>query len=140
LSVRLLIRVTFPLLLVVPRLRRRPERVALVGGGIAAGAVVLAVVLAGSLITEDRSLAAAMSALSASERAVQVKWFGALGTGEGDWRSLDRIVVPELERVGCRNSVGGEVRRGGAAIASAAPSAGGCLCSFRRCTSSCAGC
>ena len=69
----------------------------LVVAGIAAGAAVLACVLAGAQVMQDRSLARAVAALSPADRSVQAVWFG---TNEASWRSLDRIARPPLERLG----------------------------------------
>ena len=87
-------RLAFPLGLVGARLRAGGGRVALVGVGIVAGAAVLAAVLAGRLVLEDRSLAQAEASLSAGDRTVQVTWFGGYG---GNWKALDRFVTPRIE-------------------------------------------
>jgi len=92
-------RLLYPLSLAGARLASRRERVLLVGLGVAAGAAVLAAVLAGSLVMRDRSLALATADLPLGDRTVQAAWFGATGTGEGDWASLDRTVRPALHRL-----------------------------------------
>ena len=57
----------------------------------------LACVLAGAQVMQDRSLARAVAALSPADRSVQAVWFG---TNEASWRSLDRIARPPLEGLG----------------------------------------
>jgi hypothetical protein len=89
-------RALFPLRLARARLAAGGERLALIAVGIVAGAAVLAAVLAGRLVMQDRELAQATARLPADSRVVEVAWFGSLG---GTWRSLDREVAPELERL-----------------------------------------
>ena len=90
-------RIAYVLFLVRARLARRAGRVLLVVAGIAAGAAVLACVLAGTQVMQDRSLARAVAALSPADRSVQAVWFG---TNEASWPSLDRIASPALEAIG----------------------------------------
>ncbi len=90
-------RISYVLFLVRARLARRVGRVLLVVAGIAAGAAVLATVLAGAQVMQDRSLARAVAALPPADRAVQAVWFG---TNESSWRSLDRVARPALEALG----------------------------------------
>ena len=90
-------RIAYVLFLVRARLARRTGRVVLVVAGIAAGAAVLACVLAGAQVMQDRSLARAVAALPPADRAVQAVWFG---TNEASWRSLDRVARPALEALG----------------------------------------
>jgi hypothetical protein len=89
-------RVGFPLRLVGARLRAGGERLALVAVGVIAGAAVLAAVLAGRLVMQDRALAQATSQLAPGDRVVQVTWGGAIS---GTWGSLDRFVAPRLGTV-----------------------------------------
>ena len=91
-------RVGYPLRLAWIRLARRGERVVLVAVGIAAGAGLLASVLAGSLVARDKSLARATARLPQADRAVRLVW-GGIGSGTGnDPAKLDRFaraaVVP----------------------------------------------
>lgn len=67
---------------------------ALVGLGIVAGSAVLAAVLAGRLVLEDRSLAQAEAHLAAGDKTVQVAWFGGYG---GTYHQLDRFVTPRIQ-------------------------------------------
>ncbi len=90
-------RIAYVLFLVRARLARRAGRVLLVVAGIAAGAAVLACVLAGAQVMQDRSLARAVSLLSPADRSVQAAWFG---TNESPWGSLDRVARPALEALG----------------------------------------
>lgn len=95
----LAVRVGYPVRLARARLAHRAGRMLLVGAGIAAGACVLALVYAGSLIIRDRSLERATAALPASQRTVQVTWFGTLSTGAATWPRLDALVRPRLRRL-----------------------------------------
>src|SRR2546423_4569352 len=72
----------FPVRLAWVRLTRRGERVVLVAFGIAAGAALLAAVLAGSLVAQDRSVARATARLPAPDRTVRLVW-GGIASGPG---------------------------------------------------------
>ena len=85
-------RVAYPLGLVAARLRGGGSRLALVALGVIAGAAVLAAVLAGRLVMQDRSLAEATAQLSPGDRQVQVTWSGATN----DFVHLNRFVVPTV--------------------------------------------
>ena len=86
-------RITFPLRLVGSRLGAGGERLALVALGIVAGAAVLAAVLAGRLVMQDRALQLAVGRLQPGDRTVQVVWSGA-ATSFGE---LDPQVTPRIE-------------------------------------------
>ncbi len=88
-------RLAFPLLLVRARLAAGGERLVLVSLGVVAGAAVLAAVLAGRLVMQDRALARATAQLAPGDRTVEVAWFGGYG---GTWRALDRVVTPEIRQ------------------------------------------
>jgi hypothetical protein len=94
------VRIVYPLRLARARVAHRPARLALVAAGIAAGACVLALVDAGSLLIRDRALERAAAALTPSQRSVQVTWFGTVSTGASSWRSLDAVVRPRLGALG----------------------------------------
>jgi hypothetical protein len=79
--------------LVGARLRAGGERLALVAIGVIAGAAVLAAVLAGRLVMQDRALALATGELAPGDRVVQVTWNGAIS---GTWGSLNRFVSPRM--------------------------------------------
>ena len=89
-------RLGFPLRLVGARLRGGGERLTLVTVGVVAGAAVLAAVLAGRLVMQDRALAQATSQLAPADRVVQVTWSGAVS---GTWSSQNRFVSPALRSV-----------------------------------------
>jgi hypothetical protein len=86
-------RIAFPLRLVGARLRAGGGRLALVAVGVVAGAAVLAAVLAGRLVMQDRALALASAELPPGDRAVQVTWTGAVTRFAG----LDAVVAPKLQ-------------------------------------------
>jgi hypothetical protein len=86
-------RLVFPLRLVRARLGAGGERLILVATGVVAGAAVLAAVLAGSLVMQDRALAQATVQLPPDERLVQVTWSGATD----EFSRLDRFVAPRIK-------------------------------------------
>jgi hypothetical protein len=86
-------RITFPLRLVGSRLGAGGERLVLVALGIVAGSAVLAAVLAGRLVMEDRSLQLAVRQLQPGDRTVQVVWSGAVTS----FSQLDGKVTPKVE-------------------------------------------
>ncbi len=88
-------RFVFPLRLVGSRLSAGGERVLLVSLGVVAGAAVLAAVLGGRLVMQDRSLAQATAQLQPADREVQVTWSGAVNS----FSRLNAEVVPQLRRV-----------------------------------------
>ncbi len=88
----MLLRIVYPLRLVAARLRGGGRRLLLVALGIVAGAAVLAAVLAGRLVMQDRALAQATAQLPAGDREVQVVWSGASDSFAG----LDRVVRPKI--------------------------------------------
>jgi hypothetical protein len=92
--VTVLRRLGFPLHLVGARLRAGGGRLTLVAVGVVAGAAVLAAVLAGRLVLEDRALTQTEATLAPGDKTVEVAWFGGYG---GTWPSLNRIVVPKLQ-------------------------------------------
>ncbi|HEX5450275.1 MAG TPA: FtsX-like permease family protein [Gaiellaceae bacterium] len=86
-------RIVFPLRLALRRLRGGGERVALVSVGAIAGAAVIAAVLGGSLVMQDRALQHATSQLQPDERVTSVAWFGGYG---GTFPALDKFVAPRM--------------------------------------------
>ena len=83
-------RIAFPLRLAWLRLARRGERVLLVAFGIAAGSALLAAVLAGSLVAQDRSVERATARVRAEDRTVRLVW-GGIASGPGtDIAELDQ--------------------------------------------------
>jgi hypothetical protein len=94
-SVRLLVlvrRIVYPLGLAAARLRRGGSRLVLVALGVIAGSAVLAAVLAGRLVMQDRALADATAQLAPGDRQVQVTWSGATN----DFVRLDAFVAPTI--------------------------------------------
>ena len=88
-------RTVFPLRLVAARLSSGGERLVLVALGVVAGAAVLAAVLAGRLVMQDRALALATAQLAPGDREVQVAWSGAVD----GFAALDAKVTPVVEAV-----------------------------------------
>jgi hypothetical protein len=86
-------RIAYPLGLVAARLGGGGSRLALVALGVIAGAAVLAAVLAGRLVMQDRALAEATAQLAPGDRQVQVTWSGATN----DFVRLDKFVVPTVQ-------------------------------------------
>src|SRR5919198_4458443 len=91
----LLRRLLFPLGYAGVRLADRLERVVLAGLGIAAGALVVAGVLAGSLVTQDGSLTRTLAGVPPQDRVARVGFFGVPPQGAG-YVSLDRIARSAL--------------------------------------------
>ena len=90
-----LVRISFPLRLVRARLGAGGERLVLVALGIVAGAAVLAAVLAGRLVMQDRALALATAQLGPGDREVQIVWSGAVD----QFSQLDATVSPRVRAV-----------------------------------------
>ncbi|MGZ4388878.1 MAG: hypothetical protein ACXVZL_05810, partial [Gaiellaceae bacterium] len=86
-------RIAFPLRLVGARLAAGGERLILVAVGVVAGAAVLAAVLAGRLVMQDRALVQAMGRLQPGDRTVQVVWSGA----SDSFSQLDPTVTPKVQ-------------------------------------------
>jgi hypothetical protein len=84
------------------RLRAGPALVALAVIGMAAGTAVLAAVLAGGLIAQDRSLANAIDDLPPSSQAVRAVSFGVPGQLIEQYGTLDERVRRELATVSGR--------------------------------------
>jgi ABC-type antimicrobial peptide transport system permease subunit len=85
-------RLAFPLRLVGSRLGAGGERTLLVAVGVVAGAAVLAAVLAGRLVMQDRALAESTAQLAPADRVVQVTWSGAVDS----FARHDRFVAPRV--------------------------------------------
>ncbi|HZQ82717.1 MAG TPA: FtsX-like permease family protein [Gaiellaceae bacterium] len=86
-------RIAFPLRLARARLGAGGQRLGLVAVGIVAGTAVLAAVLAGRLVMQDRSLELALRQLSPGDRTVSVVWSGAVDAFPG----LNRTVSPRVK-------------------------------------------
>jgi hypothetical protein len=85
-------RIGYPLRLVGARLATGGNRLVLVAVGVVAGAAVLAAVLAGRLVMQDRALAQAMTRLTPADREIAVAWSG----GENAFPRLTRFVEPSM--------------------------------------------
>jgi hypothetical protein len=85
-------RIAYPLGLVAARLRGGGSRLGLVLLGVVAGAAVLAAVLAGRLVMQDRALAEATAQLATGDRQVEVSWGGATN----DFIRLNAFVAPTI--------------------------------------------
>ncbi len=94
-------RLAYPLHLAFARLRSGGGRLLLVGVGIVAGAAVLAAVLAGRLVMQDRALAQAAAELPVGDRQVQVTWSGAADR----FAALNRFVAPRIQALTGRQPV-----------------------------------
>jgi hypothetical protein len=92
-------RLAYPLRLARLRLARRLERVFIVGLGIAAGAAMLAAVLGGSLVAQDRGLARAADRIAPADRAVRALWFG-IPAQDAPRARLDAWAQPVVGRFG----------------------------------------
>ena len=90
-----IVRILFPLRLVRARLGAGGERLVLVAIGTVAGAAVLAAVLAGRLVMQDRALALATAQLAPGDREVQVVWSGAVDR----FSTLNTTVAPKMRAV-----------------------------------------
>ena len=88
-------RFTFPLRLARARLAAGGERALLVAAGVIAGSAVLAAVLGGRLVMQDRSLAQTTARLAPGDREVSVVWSGA----SDSFTRLDRFVTPRVEQL-----------------------------------------
>jgi hypothetical protein len=85
-------RLTYPLRLAALRLGSGGPRLALVAIGIVAGAAVLAAVLGGRLVMQDRALEQATARLDAGDREVAVTWGGATDA----FPQLNRFITPRM--------------------------------------------
>lgn len=85
-------RLTYPLRLAALRLGSGGPRLALVAVGIVAGAAVLAAVLGGRLVMQDRALEQATGRLDAGDREVAVTWGGASDA----FPRLNRFITPRM--------------------------------------------
>lgn len=93
-------RIAFPLWLARVRLASRVGRALLLGIGVAAGAMVLALVLGGSLIAQDRSVARALARVPPGDRALTVSYADVGVPRRGvDRRSLEPLAQSVLARL-----------------------------------------
>jgi hypothetical protein len=99
-SVRALRQLGYPLRLASVRLARRAPTAVLAGAGVAAGAAMLATVLAGTVVARDESVGRAVDEIPAAQRSVRAAWFG-IPALEEDHAALER---------GARDALRGVVR------------------------------
>jgi hypothetical protein len=93
-------RIAFPLWLARVRLASRVGRALLLGIGVAAGAAVLALVLGGSLVAQDRSVARALGRVPAADRTLTVSYADLGVPRRGvDRRALEPLVRDVLARL-----------------------------------------
>ncbi|MGH3023558.1 MAG: hypothetical protein ACRDNI_07885 [Gaiellaceae bacterium] len=92
-------RLAYPLRLAAARLSRRATTALLAAGGVAAGAAMLATVLAGTVVARDESLGRAVEEIPAAQRAIRAGWFGVTGQSTESYASLDRAAREALADV-----------------------------------------
>jgi hypothetical protein len=88
-------RFAFPLRLVGARLATGGQRLALVAAGVVAGAAVLAAVLGGRLVMQDRALEQATAQLQPGDREVAVAWSGSANS----FARLNAFVAPRVREI-----------------------------------------
>jgi hypothetical protein len=88
--VRTLRTVGYPLRLAAVRLGKRATTALLAAAGVAAGAAMLATVLAGTVVARDESVGRAVEEIPAAQRSVRAGWFGVPGQAPEDVAALDR--------------------------------------------------
>jgi len=91
-------RLGYPLRLAAARIARRAPTTLLAAAGVAAGAAMLATVLAGTVVARDESVARAVEEIPAAQRAVRAAWFGLPALDE-DHAALERSASDALAAV-----------------------------------------
>jgi hypothetical protein len=86
--VRALRTIAYPLKLASVRLARRAPTALLAAAGVAAGAAMIATVLAGTVVAKDESVGRAIEEIPAAQRALRAGWFGIPAQAEG-YSTLD---------------------------------------------------
>ena len=82
--------VGYPLRLAAVRLSKRAPTAVLAAAGVAAGAAMLATVLAGTVVARDESVSRAVEEIPAAQRSLRAGWFGIPGQSAEDLAGLDR--------------------------------------------------
>ena len=82
-------RLAYPLRLAGVRLARRAPTTLLAAAGVAAGAAMLATVLAGAVVARDQRVGQALDDIPAAQRSVRADWFGVADQSD-DHAQLDR--------------------------------------------------
>jgi hypothetical protein len=88
----------YPLRLAAARLAKRAPTALLAAAGVAAGAAMLATVLAGTVVARDQSVGRAVEEIPAAQRAVRAASFG-LPSLDENYRALDRTARQALAGV-----------------------------------------
>ena len=91
-------RLAYPLRLASVRIARRAPTALLAGAGVAAGAAMLATVLAGTVVARDESVGRAVEEIPAAQRAVRAAWFGIPALDE-DHVALERTATQAVGNV-----------------------------------------
>ncbi|MGH3012341.1 MAG: hypothetical protein ACRDMY_10985 [Gaiellaceae bacterium] len=91
-------RLGYPLRLASIRIARRAPTALLAGAGVAAGAAMLATVLAGTVVAREESVGRAVEEIPAAQRAVRATWFRVPGAEE-DPAVLERTAAQALADV-----------------------------------------
>ncbi|MGH2996595.1 MAG: hypothetical protein ACRDM9_09800, partial [Gaiellaceae bacterium] len=99
-------RLAYPLRLAALRLARRAPTAGLAMLGVAAGAAMLAAVLAGTLLARDRSVGQAVSDIPEAQQAARALWFGVPGQAEEEYGALDLRARRALDRALGREPAG----------------------------------
>lgn len=82
--------VGYPLRLAAVRLANRAPTAVLAAAGVAAGAAMLATVLAGTVVARDESVSRAVEEIPAAQRSLRAGWFGIPGQSSENLAGLDR--------------------------------------------------
>jgi hypothetical protein len=96
--VRALRTLAYPLKLASVRIARRAPTALLAAAGVAAGAAMIATVLAGTVVAKDESVGRAIEEIPAAQRAVRAGWFGIPAQTEG-YSTLDENARESLTGV-----------------------------------------
>ena len=91
-------RLGYPLRLAAARIARRAPTALLAAAGVAAGAAMLATVLAGTVVARDESVGRAVEEIPAAQRSVRAAWFGLPALDE-DHAGLERTATQALAGV-----------------------------------------
>jgi hypothetical protein len=96
--VRALRTLAYPLKLASVRIARRAPTALLAAAGVAAGAAMIATVLAGTVVAKDESVGRAIEEIPAAQRALRAGWFGIPAQTEG-YSTLDESARSSLSGV-----------------------------------------
>ncbi|HZO09853.1 MAG TPA: hypothetical protein VFC77_10745, partial [Myxococcota bacterium] len=88
----------YPLKLASVRIARRAPTALLAAAGVAAGAAMIATVLAGTVVAKDESVGRAIEEIPAAQRALRAGWFGIPAQTEG-YSTLDESARSSLSGV-----------------------------------------